>query len=121
MDKHLHAPQTWYRLHATDADGKVIQSANIQLKNPLTKFNYKVYQDAASHHYRFVYEGDAAAGARGKIVVYNAAGAQILRRDLGRISRSQQYEFDLSGQPAGIYYLGIDIDGMVYTAELLAN
>jgi hypothetical protein len=93
-------------------------SEPILLKAALSANNYKVFQDAAAHRYSFNYGSDNNASVA--ISVTDANGRRILQRNLGKSSHNQRYEFDLNGQPAGIYFFTILIGDEVYTAKLLA-
>lgn len=87
-------------------------------KKALSSTNFKVYQDAAAHQYQLNYESDN--GGNVSITVTNANGVHVLRKRLGRSTDEQRYPFDLSNQPAGIYFVTITIGEEVYTAKILA-
>ena len=108
-------PSPFARL--SSVNGEIINE-NRALKNPFSSNNFKVYQDAAARKYSFNYGSDNNANV--SISVSNAAGVRILQRKLGKSSRNQRYEFDLAGQPAGIYFFTILIGEEVYSAKLLA-
>ncbi|MFY0255144.1 M64 family metallopeptidase [Chitinophaga sp. 30R24] len=120
-DRQLNGTEAFYRISAADASGRIQSNATILMRNPLTKFNYKVYQDAIGRRYKFTYEGDIASDARGELTVVNSAGMVVLKRNLGKVSKSTNYDFNLTGQPAGIYFAQIMINNQVYSAELLAQ
>jgi hypothetical protein len=106
----------YYKVAVKSAGGNFI-SEPILLKDPLSSNNFKVYQDAHTHKYSFTYGSDNNANV--SISVTNAAGVRVLQRNLGKSSHNQRYEFDLNGQPAGIYFFNILIGEEVYSAKLL--
>jgi hypothetical protein len=107
---------SWYKISVTSAGGN-FTSDPILLKTPLSSNNVIVDQDANAHKYSFNYGSDNNANV--SISVVNAAGVRVLQRNLGKSSHTQRYEFDLNGQPAGIYFFNISIGEEVYTAKLL--
>lgn len=106
-----------YKVSVKSPGGNFI-SDPILLKSPLSSNNFKVYQDANARKYSFNYGSDNNANV--SISVTNAGGVRVLQRNLGKSLRSQRYEFDLGGKPAGIYFFTILIGEEVYTAKLLA-
>jgi hypothetical protein len=107
----------YYKIVANSPGGK-FTSSPIFIKDPLSSTYFKVFQNAAAHKYQVNYGSDN--GATVSIRVTNSNGTKVLQKGLGKSSDQQRYEFDLTGQPAGIYFFTIMIGDEVYTAKLLA-
>lgn len=117
MDNNAISGPAYYKV-AVKSSGGNFTSGSVLIKDPLSSNNFKVFQDASARKYHFNYGSNN--GANVAITVTNANGTKVLQKGLGKSGSSQRYEFDLSGQPAGIYFFTIMIGDEVYTAKLLA-
>lgn len=118
-DTDLFNPLSYYRLKIFDIDGTYKYSNVISLRNSLEKFAYKVYQDADRHAYRLsctLNETEKIA-----LVVTDASGKQVFKRDFGKVTGQLNHEFSLGNHPAGVYFLSLQIGTSRYNIKLLAN
>lgn len=118
-DPNLLFPFSFYRLRINQKDGAGFYSSVLRLQNSFDKLNYKVYQDAALHKYHL------SVGLQDKqdisITIADAAGRIVYRKAFGKPGLQLEYDFNLQGKPAGIYFMNIMIGNNLQTVQLLAN
>lgn len=118
-DPLLFMPHTYYRLKVVEKDGTSFFSNTIMLKNAFDKMYYKVYQNIEQHKYLVLCNLTNQQNILIKVV--NAGGALVLSKDFGKVDHQLRHEVDLSGKPAGVYFLSLVIDNQVYTVQLIAK
>jgi hypothetical protein len=118
-DESLYLPYTHYRLKIINLDGTAIYSDIIRLQNPFDKYFYKVYQNAEAHRYhlKIGLQNRATVSVR----VADVSGKLVMKKDFGNVETNLDYNIDLAGKPAGIYFLNISINKTNYTVQLLAR
>jgi methenyltetrahydromethanopterin cyclohydrolase len=118
-DESLYLPYTHYRLKIINLDGTAIYSDIIRLQNPFDKYFYKVYQNAEAHRYhlKIGLQNRATVSVR----VADVSGKLVMKKDFGNVETNLDYNIDLAGKPAGIYFLNISISKTNYTVQLLAR
>ncbi|MEP7109669.1 MAG: M64 family metallopeptidase [Ferruginibacter sp.] len=118
-DEKLFAPYTFYRLNIVEKSGSSYYSNIIRLQNAFDKHYYKVYQDAAIHKYHL----SVGITEPGKVSfkVTDLQGRLVLKKDLGRVEKQLDYDFDLIGKAAGIYFMTLHFKDYNHTIQLVAK
>jgi hypothetical protein len=118
-DEELFNGNNYYRLKIVEKSGSSNYSSVIRLQKALEKLSYKVYQDADQHTYRLTTTLEEAQPVN--IRVSDVNGKVLLKKDFGVRDNQLNYDFDLSTQAAGIYFLTINIGNKQYSAQILAK
>ncbi len=118
-DNDLYNPLSYYRLKIKERDQSTYYSNTIVLRSSLEKLAYKVYQDADNHQYHLTCTVNAAEKV--SILITDGNGRQVMSKSFGSVGNTLNHDIDLSGKPAGIYYLSIFIGDNKYSAELVAK
>ncbi len=118
-DEELFRINTYYRLKIFERSGNSFYSNIIRLQKALDKLSYKVYQDADQHRYRLTTNLNTAEQVR--MSVSDVNGKMLLRKDFGMRNNQLNYDFDLASQPAGIYFLILNIGDKQYSVQILAK
>ncbi len=118
-DEKIFANYTYYRLRITEKSGSFYYSNIIRLQNAFDKYYYKVYQNSGIHQYHL----SVGITEPGKVsfTVSDAQGKIILKNNFGNVEKQVEYDFDLTGKAAGIYYMTLYFKDHKYTVPLLAN
>ncbi len=118
-DPRLFIQYSYYRLKVIQKNGSSFYSAVIRLQNAFDKFYYKVYQqsDAKKYHLSIGLSGAQKVSMQ----ISDAIGRRLLAKDFGNIQTQLDYDFNLAGKPAGIYYMNLDINDSNYTIQLIAK
>jgi hypothetical protein len=117
-DDKMFEPATYYRLRIMLSGRQRSMSRVLRLEPPVSNTAYKVFQDAASHHYQVYCRTDR--NSKVALTVMDMSGAQLRQKTLPNSNGGFTWPVDLSSYPAGTYVLKIQIDSKVYTARLVA-
>lgn len=118
-DPDLLVPYSYYRLKVKEKNGTAFYSPVIRLQNAFDKFYYKVYQQSDAKRYHLSVRLLQPQSVSMQLT--DGTGKIIVRKDFGRIDSQLEYDFNLAGKSAGIYYMVLNMDNKVYTTQLLAN
>jgi len=111
---------TYYRLKMILKNGSYLYSAVIRLQNnAFDKFNYKVYQQAETKRYHL--SVNLADAQKISMQITDANGRRMMRKDFGNVETQLDFDFNLAGKPAGIYYMTLNIDNKNYPIQLMAR
>jgi hypothetical protein len=117
-DKELIKPHSYYRI-------KIIEKSSfsysniVSLQKAFDKFYYKVYQNADIHRYHLTV--GIAEPEKVSFYVSDMQGRTVLKKDFGKVDKQLDYDFDLTGKPAGIYFMTLQFKHYTYTIQLIAR
>ncbi|MEO6330026.1 MAG: T9SS type A sorting domain-containing protein, partial [Ginsengibacter sp.] len=118
-DEKLFASYTFYRVKIVEQSGSYYYSNIIRLQNALDKFYYKVYQNAEVHKYHL--SVGITGPAKISFKISDAQGRIFLKKYVGKVDKQLEYDIDLAGRPAGIYFMTLHLNEYNYTIQLIAK
>jgi hypothetical protein len=109
MDENPLRGMNYYRLKMVDADGNVKYSEIRMVRNDRLKMNFVIYPNPVRQKLNVRY--DSNSDGAGTITIINESGIKVSQYNILMHKGGGQWQADLSGLAAGLYYLRLDAGG----------
>lgn len=118
-DEKIFARDTYYRLKMLEKNGTVHYSNIIRLQNAFDKYYYKVYQHGSNN--KFHLSVGITQPEKLAFTVTDVQGRVMIKKDFGNLEKQLEYDFDLSGKPAGAYFMTLYFNKKQYSVPLMVQ